>query len=343
MNNINKKCGSCGGNLMFSPLSQNLVCEKCGNQTSIESSNNVVKHNIDSNFDNIGTNDKFVNITYSCQNCGANLKSNNLNYSTKCAYCGSNSIIADFSKSDIYPDAIIPFEIDKSKIYETFKQNVKHKPFLPNAFKKSFNIDNAQSFYFPSFCFDANTSSSYKGTLYYTTTDNEGHSHTHYFNIKGNKDVTIKNLSIESSSILTQSQLEGIKPFDFSKAKTFNADYLRGFETEYHDCSLQSCYKLSKPYIKEIIKNQILSKYSYSGVDSLNINTQYFNEKYFYCLLPAYKISCNYKEKNYNTIMNGQTGKIDGKLPKSKVKIFFTALLVIIFLFLVFVLPIILD
>lgn len=343
MKNINKKCSGCGGDLIFSPLFQNLICEKCGNKIAIESNGNFVKHNIDSNFNNIGTNDKHINITYSCQNCGANLKGESLNYSTKCVYCGSNSVIADFSNSDIYPDAIIPFKIDKSKIFETFKQSVKHKPFLPNSFKKSFNLNNAQAFYFPSFCFDSNTHSNYKGTLYTTSNDSDGHTHTIYYDINGNYDTQINNLCIESSSKLSQSQLDGIKPYNFDKAKVFNVDYLRGFDTEYHNCSLQNSYTLSRTYIKEIIKDKILSKYSYTGVHSLTIKTTYSNEKYFYCLLPAYKITCQYKEKDYNTIMNGQTGKVSGKLPKSKVKIFFLILAIMFFLFIIIGLSIILD
>ena len=39
-----------------------------------------------------------------------------------------------------------------------------------------------------------------------------------------------------------------------------------------------------------------------------------------------------YKEKTYNTLMNGQTGKVGGNVPRSKIKItLFVLMLILIF------------
>ena len=44
-----------------------------------------------------------------------------------------------------------------------------------------------------------------------------------------------------------------------------------------------------------------------------------------------YKFEYDYKQKKYVTYMNGQTGKIDSKLPKSAGKITLIVLLILLF------------
>ena len=55
-------------------------------------------------------------------------------------------------------------------------------------------------------------------------------------------------------------------------------------------------------------------------------------------MLPMYRINFNYKNKKYSNIINGQTGKVGGNIPKSKFKI----ALIVIGIILGFLLPIIL-
>ena len=40
-----------------------------------------------------------------------------------------------------------------------------------------------------------------------------------------------------------------------------------------------------------------------------------------YCLLPNYVLNYDYKNKHYVNLMNGQTGKLSGSVPRSGVKI----------------------
>ena len=40
----NKKCKTCGSNIIFSPAHNGLYCKNCGNVYNIESSNNIIYH-----------------------------------------------------------------------------------------------------------------------------------------------------------------------------------------------------------------------------------------------------------------------------------------------------------
>ena len=115
-------------------------------------------------------------------------------------------------------------------------------------------------------------------------------------------------------------------PYNFNDSVKYDSDFIRGYSVEHFNNTLENCFKLSRISIDNKIRSQILSKYNYTSVVKLDVQTTYSNEKYCYHLLPVYKLDFNYKQKDYSTFMNGQTGKVGTGLPKSKVKITFFVL-----------------
>lgn len=320
---MNKKCSSCGGNLVFSPNECALVCEKCSGLTAIVKSSTIKKHNIE---DQMISNSSKKTVT-NCTSCGASINLVGLEVTGVCPYCGS-SLNIGFSS---IPDGVLPFKITRDEAIELYKKNVKKRAFLPNAFKKNPNYENLEGFYIPSFSFDCDTSSSYNGRLEQQHTDSKGNTHTTTFNISGNKDISFRNTFIESSSKLNQLELEEILPFDTTTGiYEFNDDYLLGYSVENFDNSLENCKVLHKNIIKAKIERTILSGYSYSRVNYLNVQTVYSNVTYSYVLVPVYSLKIKYKDKEYSTFINGQNGNLGKNLPKSKVKIAFFVLFILL-------------
>ena len=50
---------------------------------------------------------------------------------------------------------------------------------------------------------------------------------------------------------------------------------------------------------------------------------------YNYLYVPIWSFDYKYKDKSYNCFINGVSGKVSGKSPKSGVKIFFTVLAIL--------------
>ena len=65
----------------------------------------------------------------------------------------------------------------------------------------------------------------------------------------------------------------------------------------------------------------VSSGYNYDVVGSLKINTRYDSVTYKYVLLPVWFGLLNYNNKKYRFIVNGESGKIKAKYPKSAIKI----------------------
>lgn len=337
------KCANCGDDLLFNPDFGNLICPSCKSKKEIVSKLDLNKHSINKQ-DNLSShkNTDWTNETKSlqCKNCGAVSLLKNYQTSATCPYC-ETPLVASMQKLEgVKPDSIIPFKFGKESAVEKFKQSLQKKFFAPKKFKNSIKADEVHAYYFPSFIFDSDCSTIYDGELYeeYEVKDSDGDTETkkRYFNIAGTKNTTHSNIAIEASTHLSQFQLNSIKPYNFAEARVYSDDFIYGFSLENYSNSVNETHQQAKTIIKQEIKNSILHDYDYDGVNYLNMNTTYSNEKYSYCVLPLYKINYNYKNKNYTNIMNGQTGKLSGNYPKSGGKI----ALISILISLVFIIPI---
>lgn len=338
LDNILKKCENCGGNFVFSPISQNLKCENCGSDKAIEKIEGFQKHDYaeNSNADDALKNDSWQaeNKIMKCATCGATITLSKLEYAKNCPYCGSSYVSEVDELPSLKPDGVIPFAFDKTQASEKFRVGLKKKWFLPNKFKQKPPIDTINGIYVPTFGYDEDTLSSYNGKLEtrHTTRDSNGHTSTYstYQHISGNEKVNFRDYMIETSSNLNQQQFDEIKPYDVSISYNFNQDFIRGYAVEHYDNALANCKVIVDKKIDRDIERSILSHYHYDLVNYLNVSTTRSNEKFAYVIVPTYRVNYEYKKKKYATFMNGQTGKVGGGLPKSAIKITFFVLFLIL-------------
>ena len=330
-----KNCANCGGNLVFYPPEQSLRCENCLSIYPIDKNEKIKVHSLkNSNDDQSEDYKEYVeqNKVFKCSNCGSNVVLNVYDITKNCPYCGTSLVINQEALPGLKPDGVLPFLFDEEKAAEYFEQNIKKKHFLPNKFKKSPPKSLIKGLYIPSFSFNGHTESNYTGRLYneYTTTDSEGNIETHrsYFNVSGHYTKSFTNVLTESSSKINQANLSGILPFDFSKKVEYKDEFIKGFSTEHYSEKLEDCAEKYRSIAKSQIRSGILRKYTYDGVDYINVDTDFSEESYSYMLVPMYRFNYKYKEKDYITYMNGQSGKIESRLPKSIVKITFLAIFI---------------
>ncbi len=332
----NLKCAGCGGDLFYSVDNVALCCSNCAKITPFDAKNGITKFDYDENELSKTSNLKSEKKVTNCANCGAQLEIKEREITKTCPYCGSNFVLEESEIIGLKPNNIVPFKFGKEKAIEYYKKNVKHKWFLPNKFKKEPNVDSIFGTYVSCFGFDSDTHSKYNGALAVEQSSHvngERVTRTVTKYINGTKDLDFQNFIVESSSLTSQSAIDEIKPFiiEDETCYAYNDNFLRGYSVESYDNDINSCKKISEDLMKVKIKNNILSSYHYSYVQYFNLTTTFSNNKYSYILLPVYFISFNYKNKDYRTYLNGQTGKIGNDLPKSKVKIGFAVLLGILF------------
>ena len=97
----------------------------------------------------------------------------------------------------------------------------------------------------------------------------------------------------------------------------------------HYDKKLEDCWGQAKATMDVKIRRNILRQYVYDKVAYLNVSTSHQRVTYKYVMLPVYVGNFNFKKKLYNFYVNGSTGKVKGKTPKSVWKILLTVALTV--------------
>jgi len=329
------KCEGCGGGLIFAPKEQALKCEHCGQIKEFDKNKEYQKHNLTDKPTSFEGYKEWINENkvLKCQTCGAEVILHSLEYSGVCPYCGSSYVSEIKQLPGLVPDAVIPFKFDEEGASERFVLGVKRKFFVPRAFKKKIQTDKIKGIYIPTFSFDANSVTVYRGVLSRTISGGpNGTMRTENFSIGGTKKLDINDLLIETSSQIDQSQMQKILPYNIGEAYKFDENFIRGYVVEHFETAFDECYKQALESMKQKIKQEILSGYYYTGVVSFQMVPNFSDEKFAYKLVPIYQFEYQYKNKPYRTQMNGQTGKIGGGLPISGWRVFLVVLMVLAFI-----------
>ena len=334
------KCANCGNILTFNPTTQQLHCKNCNTNTTIIHIPPPQKHNFEQPQEHSEKYKEWINThkTCKCENCGSSIILNTLDIATTCPYCNTAFVVDRTSLPQIIPDAVIPFAFDKTSAGLQFQAFAKKKFYVNGKFKKCLPEKLIIGTYIPSFLFDANSYTNYSGQLYKQETV-----HTHNgtttqlvpFHVKGSISVKHLNILVESSTILNQNDINGLFPFDYSKAYAFKDDYILGYNVEYYNDSLAQTNQTAHIIYENQIKQQILKKYPQAtSIKYLNLQKSITNQQYALYLVPIYRFEYTFKKKKYITYMNGQTGKVNNNLPKSLPKIIATILLPVLLILL---------
>lgn len=245
---------------------------------------------------------------------------------TVCYYCHTPVVLSGKLSGEYMPDEIIPFAFDKKEAEKRFLQFVKTKKYVPSSFFQKKQIEMLRGVYFPFWICECKTEGNLRGEGIRIRVWRQGDIEftertTYHVEREGQADFKniVKNALGKAKNDLTQ----GVHPFDLTKVKPFSMGYLAGFQAEKRDIEKRELEdeieREARNHTKKMLE-QSVSGYSVKNIDSCSVHT--IEEKWKYVLLPVWTLT--YKGKNnevYYYAMNGQNGKVCGKLPVSYKKL----------------------
>lgn len=314
------KCPNCGGNMLFDPKKKLLVCESCG---STKKSNEVNESEVKEE-DNKSEENGVVH--YKCPSCGAELVTDQYTSATICAYCGSPNIIEDRLNANFKPDRIIPFKYDRDYTIKAIRKWCNDGIFSPADLLSKSNLDKVTGVYVPFWLYDiyTNTDMSAKATKVrvYRRGDTE-YTETSRYDVYRNVDAEFNKIPADASIKMDDQLMDLIEPFNYSELTNFEVSYMSGYMAEKYNYTSE---ELENRAIRRTDKYSTdLARGTISGYDSVSVLSSDVRsniENSEYVLLPVWIYNYRYNKKDYKFIMNGQTGKIIGKPPISKARIF---------------------
>lgn len=333
-----RKCPQCGGVMAYHPATGNLKCPYCDYEEEIKSEEKKPERAKELDFfqaEHTANKDWGVNTkTVLCKACGAQSIYDVLQTSAVCPFCGSNQVMDAPEQDTMSPGGVVPFRVSDKEASALFHKWIRRRWFCPKLAKDSAKPKHFKGIYLPYWTFDSQTHSSYHGEYGITSTyvDDEGNSHstTTWHRTSGKHKEFFNDELVLASSSHDTSMLGKIEPFDTENNKSYDPEYIAGFIAERYSLGLKDAWDKAMKSIKRKLKNEIDHKirleHGADQVCNLKIRTEFQDITYKYLLLPIWISNYKYKDKVYQFMVNGQTGKVAGHTPISIPKVVITVL-----------------
>lgn len=340
---VSYKCPNCGGGLKFDPESQKFKCEYClseftekemeefDGQAGNSPSAGVPAGNGGSESDvkresGVGAVPPPA-VVYTCPSCGAEIVTDETTAATFCYYCHNPVVLSGKLSGEFLPDYVLPFEVDKKKATDMFLSWIGKKKFVPSSFSTPDQLEKLSGVYFPYLLYsckvDGKLTAEAEKTRTWITGNMQYTEHKKY-QVAREGCLDVKNVTRNALSKANHELVEGVLPFGMNKMIPFQMGYLSGFQAEKRDMESGSFSREVENEVRDYtVKNLTSSVQGYSSVRVLDGSTNIRDPKWSYALLPVWVLTYRDKQKDqiYYFAMNGQTGKICGKLPVDKKKL----------------------
>ena len=314
-------CKNCGAPVIFDPKTQKVVCTVCGGAWEAEEIEATDKGFEEKNRA-VSMNDVYGNTAkefmdcyiYTCGSCGGEIVINGSEVSTKCIYCGSTSVVFNRISKEKAPEFILPFSISKEEALEQINKTFSKRLFVPKEIK-NLNPTAVRGIYVPYWIVNGLHS---EADLISGRRGNGKSSHSVYCGRAGMMGIT--NLPVDASLMLSDESSQRLEPYDLSKLKYFDEDYLLGFYSNVSDVTNADLYEAVNKRASESFQNKAME--SFTGATGKKVHfsrtATLINRDVFYAMLPVWFVTFDYQGKHNTIMVNGQTGKVVGGVPWSK-------------------------
>lgn len=323
------KCPNCDAGLEFEPGSQNFACKYCKSsfsQAEIEEhypeSEKELKEETESSIENEEIEGTAL---YSCPSCGAQVVTDSTTAATFCFYCHNPVVLSGRLQGEFLPDKVLLFNIDRESAIKKFLEWSSKKFFVPKGFFNRDQVEKITGVYFPYFAADYDVNGRFEGEgkqISHFSTDKEEVTTTKHFKVERDAEIHFSNIIRPALRKVDRKLADGVHPYDMSQLRDFSKTYLSGFMAEKRDIGSKALEAGIEDEIKRYVKPLLTDDTTYDQISG-NSSASVKKSEYKYILLPTWVLT--YKGGNgivYFYSMNGQTGKICGKLPLSRPKLF---------------------
>lgn len=302
------RCVNCGGNVVYDPKSRNMLCISCNSVNSEE----IVKQED----------------SYSCPSCGGILTVNDFTSATKCEFCGAYNIIDEKITYPYGPDLVLPFRFTKDQATELLRKEFKDKLFCPSDFLSQRTLENLEGDYVPFWLYSYATHALWDGigTKVRTwTRGNTEYTETSKFQVYREININFKQIPVDASVPMPDAVMDLLEPYQYEDLENFQPKFMSGFKAETYNQPPDQLESRAKTKADRDTESWLNS--SMTGYNSLTPTRKEIRHKPTareFAMMPVWKYVYRYRNTNYEYYINGQTGKVYGKLPKSTGKIIFS-------------------
>ena len=350
-------CTGCGAKLSFAPGTRTLKCEFCGPSNVFEEDDQRIE---ELDFDTYlaaleGRQEVIEEEHVKCEKCGAeqNLPSNL--FASRCTFCGASIVSKSYANRRIKPKSLVPFEVDRKRAQDAFRNWVRKLWLAPNDLKRYAQSDaGLVGVYLPFWTYDSWTASDYRGERgddynreeSYATTNSQGESvtqtrtvrETRWTAVSGHVDKFHNDVLVMASRSLPGGIVSAAGRWDLGRLVPYQAEFVSGFQAEAYQVGLKEGFPIARQAIDRQVASAIQGQIGGDHQRIHSVSTRYSDVKFKHVLLPVWVSAYRYRDKPFRFIINGQTGEVSGESPKSWWKIAFLTAAILLGLLILLVL-----
>jgi hypothetical protein len=336
-------CPACGAEAQWNPAKKAIVCPFCGTvspaqeELSTTGETVVVEHDLVAALRGIPDEQRgwqAKKISVRCQSCQAISVFDPEHVSQRCDFCGSTALVPyQEIKETFSPESLLPMKISENQVRDAIHRWYGSRWFAPNKLKRGALTDIVKGLYIPYWTFDAQVHADWtaeSGYYYYETesyTDSDGRRQTRQVQktrwepSAGSLDHFFDDELVPASKGVHEGRLRAIEPFPTKELVPYNAAYLSGWVVERYQIDLIAAAKEARAEMDAEMERLCSADVPGDTQRDLQVDSDYSGQTFKHILVPIWLLSYNYGASNFQVVINGYTGTINGAYPKSWVKI----------------------
>ncbi len=327
-------CPRCGAELVWSPSSKALQCRYCGFQHQAVAEGEVLEIFLNEALEQPkqlgwGT----VRKSYRCSRCGAIETVSPELTASSCAFCGTPAVLEQPENQNlIRPQGVLPFQVSQQQALEQFRTWLRSLYFRPNNLAELAELGGTRGVYIPFYTFDADTVTHWTAESWQRDRS-QGNSRTAWTRVSGTLSYRFDDLPVPASRGIQQALSRELEPYPTQNLVPYEPRYLAGFLAEEYGITLQEARKQAHRRMKEILRTVCRDAVPGKKCRNLKLKTTFTNEQFKTGLLPVWITPYQYKNKSFQYLVNGVTGKATGNAPWSQFKIKLALIMLVILLY----------
>lgn len=338
---VSYQCPKCGAPLAYTPgRGEKITCEYCDTEFTVEALDKFYaqarelaaqteeqkkqKWAMEDAGNEWAAEEQAVLRAMTCSSCGAEVVCDENTMATECCYCGNPVMAPGRFSNMLKPDYVIPFVKTKEDAVAAMKEFYQGKWLLPSGYAAESRLEKIQGMYVPFWLFDASVEGNAKFTATSSRSWDEGDdtiTETDHYCCIRRGDMDFRRVPVDGSQKMDDTYMQSIEPYDYQELKEFNTTYMAGYLADKYDVVAEDCAKAADERIEQSVMNTLEETVTgYNSVSRDGGSVVKTSDNVSYAMAPVWILSSKYKNEIYTFMMNGQTGKIVGKLPVDKNK-----------------------
>lgn len=295
------KCRSCGGNVVYDPEQGRMCCPYCGG--------------LDTHEEEAGNGQPV------CASCGAPLETGQFSSAVRCAYCGQYTILDEQIAQERRPRFILPFRLGRKQAETCLQTEFQNRIFAPASFLSEATLSGMEGCYVPFWLYDMAADCHFDGTgtrvRVWRSGDAE-YTETSWFRVVRDMQVRFDRIPADASVRFPDAVMDLMEPYDYSGLADFAPEYMSGFLGEVYNGPSSEYASRAEERAKadaHSLLRQTTAGYSTLIPDRETVEVE--EQEVQFALLPVWRYTYRYRDRDYDCYVNGQTGKLAGELPLS--------------------------